>query len=73
MRVANPSRKAGDPTLGGINVDIEAFRRQLIADCNDLLAPLGLRFQSIVFEIDQPRQSFWQRLKNEIAARPRVL
>lgn len=57
--------------MGGIYIDMEAFRTQMVRDAYDLLGIAGVELLAVALNA-QPRKSFWQRLKEEIAARPRV-
>lgn len=57
--------------MGGIYIDMEAFRTQMVQDAYDLLGVAGLGLLAVALNV-QPRRSFWRRLKDEIAARPRV-
>lgn len=49
-------------------------RKRMVADANEVLALFGVQ---MIVDWDalvafKPRRSFWQKLKEEIAARPRV-
>lgn len=58
--------------MGGIYIDMEAFHARMVADIGEMFGPLGLAFFGAAMEAMKPRQSFWQKLKNEIANRPKV-
>jgi hypothetical protein len=57
--------------MGGIYIDMEAFKARMVQDAYDLLGEAGIGLLAVALNI-QPRRSFWQKLKDEIAARPRV-
>lgn len=57
--------------MGGIYIDMEAFQAQMVRDIYDLFGDGGIALLAVAMNI-QPRRSFWQKLKDEIAARPRV-
>lgn len=57
--------------MGGIPALTEFTKEQLINDCNELLATFGL-YMIVDFDALVTRGSFWERLRDEVAARPRV-
>lgn len=58
--------------MGGIIIDMDAIQRRMTDDFNEIFGPMGMMMFIEHFPDFKPRRSFWQKLKDEIAARPRV-
>ncbi len=56
--------------MGGISTNMDAFVAGMIQDCGELLGMIGIDAQVVCVPV--PRVGFWQRLRTEIANRPRV-